>query len=97
MNHYKGIVFAYFAYRQYYPSLQDVRSHMPYTPRIDRSLLKERQSGPILPRHSGDNDGVDEEAAERDRTYERHDPGAMDNYGKVDGVASGEGSGRVGS
>lgn len=31
-----GTVFAYFAYRQYYPSLQSLDSHKPYPPRIKR-------------------------------------------------------------
>lgn len=29
-----GTLFAYFAYRQYYPSLESLDSHKPYPPRI---------------------------------------------------------------
>ncbi|CUA74169.1 putative diacylglycerol pyrophosphate phosphatase 1 [Rhizoctonia solani] len=31
-----GLVFAYFAYRQYYPTLESPLSHKPYSPRIPR-------------------------------------------------------------
>ncbi|CAE6424835.1 unnamed protein product [Rhizoctonia solani] len=31
-----GLIFAYFAYRQYYPSLESPLSHKPYSPRIPR-------------------------------------------------------------
>jgi hypothetical protein len=34
--YYIGIVFAYFAYRQYHPSLASDECHEPYEPRIKR-------------------------------------------------------------
>jgi len=47
-----GLAFAFFAYRQYYPPLSDVKSHLPYRPRIDRDLIID----PVLPVH-GDGSG----------------------------------------
>ena len=41
-----GLTIAYFAYRQYYPSLADELSHRPYSPRI-----KDEDSDPTLPLH----------------------------------------------
>jgi len=32
-----GLVFSYFSYRQYYPSLADPLAHRPYSPRIKRA------------------------------------------------------------
>lgn len=45
-----GLVFAYFAYRQYFPSLADVKCHLPYRPRIDHDLVID----PLLPSHVDD-------------------------------------------
>ncbi|TFK72189.1 acid phosphatase/Vanadium-dependent haloperoxidase [Pluteus cervinus] len=53
-----GTVTSYFAYRQYYPSLADERSHRPYSPRIKRDefhdipMHYQPASGTSSPRHS---------------------------------------------
>ena len=44
-----GLTFAFFAYRQYFPPLSDVKSHLPYRPRIDCDHIID----PILPVHNG--------------------------------------------
>lgn len=50
-----GLTVAYFAYRQFYPSLADERSHRPYSPRI-----RDENPEPILPVHSSSqNQGYD--------------------------------------
>ncbi|KAB5593260.1 diacylglycerol pyrophosphate phosphatase 1 [Ceratobasidium theobromae] len=36
-----GLIFAYFAYRQYYPTLESGFSHKPYSPRIPRDDYRE--------------------------------------------------------
>jgi hypothetical protein len=36
-----GLVFSYFAYRQYYPTLESAYSHKPYSPRIPRDEYRE--------------------------------------------------------
>jgi len=41
-----GLLFAFFSYRQYYPSLSDRKSHLPYRPRIDHDIIE-----PALPLH----------------------------------------------
>ncbi len=54
-----GTVTSYFAYRQYYPSLSDERSHQPYSPRIKRDedhdipMHYQPTSRNSSPRHSG--------------------------------------------
>ena len=42
-----GLTVAYFAYRQYYPSLADELSHRPYSPR-----LRDENPDSILPVHN---------------------------------------------
>jgi len=49
-----GLLFAYFAYRQYYPSLSGLKSHLPYGPRIDHDLIAD----PGLPLHHGRTDST---------------------------------------
>ncbi|QRW12491.1 phosphatidate phosphatase PPAPDC1A [Ceratobasidium sp. AG-Ba] len=48
-----GLVFAYFAYRQYYPTLESPYSHKPYSPRIPRDEYNRESMLPIVrdPRH----------------------------------------------
>ena len=41
-----GLTMAFFAYRQYYPSLASDVSHLPYGPRLKKG---ETGDGPILP------------------------------------------------
>jgi hypothetical protein len=72
-----GISVAYFAYRQYYPSLADKLSHRPFSPRI-----KDESSGPVLPVHDPSTDqrydptgGTrDYDSFELDRTIQRPAP-----------------------
>lgn len=33
-----GLIFSYFAYRQYYPSLEDHKAHLPYTTRFEEPV-----------------------------------------------------------
>ncbi|TDL24807.1 PAP2-domain-containing protein [Rickenella mellea] len=44
-----GLLFSFFAYRQYYPPLSSPLSHHPFAPRIPRDGGDEGSEGPILP------------------------------------------------
>jgi diacylglycerol diphosphate phosphatase / phosphatidate phosphatase len=48
-----GLVFSFFSYRQYYPSLGDPLSHRPYSPRIKREL---EETLPFHHRHETSHD-----------------------------------------
>ncbi|KAG9127907.1 hypothetical protein FRC07_007753 [Ceratobasidium sp. 392] len=47
-----GLVFAYFSYRQYYPTLESPYSHKPYSPRIPRDVDYRESMLPITARHA---------------------------------------------
>ncbi|KAG9083394.1 hypothetical protein FRC06_004554 [Ceratobasidium sp. 370] len=50
-----GLVFSYFSYRQYYPTLESPYSHKPYSPRIPREDYRDLVL-PIVGHHTQDDD-----------------------------------------
>ncbi|KAG8705829.1 hypothetical protein FRC08_001420 [Ceratobasidium sp. 394] len=50
-----GLVFSYFSYRQYYPTLESPYSHKPYSPRIPREDYRDSVL-PIVGHHPQDDD-----------------------------------------
>ena len=71
-----GFVIAYFAYRQYFPSLASPMSHRPYSPRVPRDE-------PVLPKTAQDaqrfRDSDDGEQMELiDGGVHKPDPGSLE-------------------
>ncbi len=53
-----GLFMAFFAYRQYYPSLGSTMSHRPYSPRIRPQIISDGSSLPVHRERSGAESGV---------------------------------------
>ena len=82
-----GTVLAFFAYRQYYPSLTSPLAHRPYSPRVRR----DDDSGELLPSH-----GLHGSPDAHAKPYSPYEPptGALAHQQAYAGPANG-GSGRA--
>ncbi|CAE7140126.1 unnamed protein product [Rhizoctonia solani] len=72
-----GLVFAYFAYRQYYPTLESPLSHKPYSPRIPRDDYRD-STLPLA--RSDDEHTVNGGAYRRFSLGKPHASGSTDHY-----------------
>ncbi|EUC56449.1 DPP1-diacylglycerol pyrophosphate phosphatase-like protein [Rhizoctonia solani AG-3 Rhs1AP] len=71
-----GLVFAYFAYRQYYPTLESPLSHKPYSPRIPREDAYRESS--TLPFTRSDDEHTVHNGAYRRFSLGKGQPGVND-------------------
>jgi diacylglycerol diphosphate phosphatase/phosphatidate phosphatase len=77
-----GLAVAYFAYRQYFPSLASPMSHKPYSPRIRREEGELPTVNPVADRTMSYNDGMDREDVELvGGSLHKPDPILMDREG----------------